>query len=225
MSSDVGQTILVLVCVSYAAGVVMATKRTYASMVARGIQANVAIYYNRKIVHMAAGGVVALLVPFLFTSPMFPLLVGLLLSAFTYVPHATGRRLYWLQTADNKNDVKFTLMWGVSIFVIWLVLKDPFLAIIPATFMAFGDGVTGVARNAFFKRRTKSWLGNVFMVAVSVPLGYWLAGAAHEPIPWWGAAAAVAASYIEHFEFGPIDDNILITVVATLVLFVGTWMH
>ena len=225
MSSDFGQTMLVLACVAYAAGVVMATKRAYAIMEAKGIEANVAIYYNRKIVHMAGGGIVALLVPFLFTSPKSPLLVGLLLSAFTYVPHVTGHRLYWLQTADNKNDVKFTMMWGLSIFFIWLLLEDPFLAIIPSTFMAFGDGVTGVARNALFGRRTKSWIGNVFMLAVCVPLGYWLADAARHPIPSWGVVAAIAASYIEHFEFGPIDDNILITVLATLVLLVGTWMQ
>ena len=203
----------------------MATKLTYTMMAARGIQANVAIYYNRKIVHMAGGGIVALLVPFLFTGPTFPLLVGLLLSAFTYIPHVTGRRLDWLQTADNKNDVKFTLMWGVSIFFIWLLLEDPSLAIIPATFMAFGDGVTGVARNAIFKRRTKSWVGNVFMVAVCIPLGYWLGGAATPSIPWWGVLSGVAASYIERYEFGPIDDNILITVVATLVLLVGAWVQ
>jgi len=225
MSSCFGQTILVLVCVAYAAGVVMATRRTYAIMVGKGVQANVAIYYNRKIVHMAGGGVVALLVPFLFTSPTYPLLVGLLLSAFTYIPHATGKRLYWLQTADNKNDVKFTMMWGVSIFVIWLLLRDPFLAILPSTFMAFGDGVTGVARNAVFKRRTKSWVGNVFMVAVCIPLGYWLGGAATPPIPGWGVLAGIAASYIERYEFGPIDDNILITVVATLILLVGAWVQ
>lgn len=225
MSACFGQTILVLVCVAYAAGVVMATRRAYAIMVGKGVEANVAIYYNRKIVHMAGGGVVALLVPFLFTSPTYPLLVGLLLSAFTYIPHATGKRLYWLQTADNKNDVKFTMMWGVSIFVIWLLLNDPFLAILPSTFMAFGDGVTGVARNAVFKRRTKSWVGNVFMVAVCIPLGYWLGGAATPPIPGWGVLAGVVASYIERYELGPIDDNILITVVATVILLVGAWVQ
>jgi len=49
--------------------------------------------------------------------------------------------------------------------------------------MAFGDGVTGVARNALFKRRTKSAVGNVFMVIVSVPLGYFLASMATPFIP------------------------------------------
>lgn len=221
MSLVTSQSLLVVLSVFYAMCVVMLTKWTYQIMMRQGFESKVAIYYNRKIVHMAAGGVVALLVPYLFVSPVSPLIVGLLLSLLTYIPHRTGKRLYWLQTTDNKNDVKFTLMWGLSIFLIWLLLKDPFLAIIPAVFMAFGDGVTGVARNAFFKRRTKSWIGNLFMVLVCIPLGYWLGAAAAGPIPWWGVAAAVVASYIEHYEFGPIDDNILISLSATLVLFIG----
>jgi phytol kinase len=60
---------------------------------------------------------------------------------------------------------------------------DLWIAIILPTFMAFGDGVTGVARNALFKRRTKSAVGNVFMVIVSVPLGYFLASMATPFIP------------------------------------------
>lgn len=221
LNSVAGQGIATLLCVAYAACVVMGTKRSYAAMMKRGFETNVAVYYNRKIVHMAAGGVVALLVPVLFVSPVYPLIVGLALSAFTYIPHRTGKRLAWLQTADNRNDVKFTVMWGLSIFVIWLILGDPFLAIIPSVFMAFGDGVTGVARNAFFRRRTKSWIGNAFMVCVCIPFGYVLASWASPPIPWWGVASAVLASYIEHYEFGPIDDNILITVSSTAVLFIG----
>jgi hypothetical protein len=34
----------------------------------RGFEEMVTVYYNRKIVYMAAGGVVALTVPFLFDS-------------------------------------------------------------------------------------------------------------------------------------------------------------
>jgi hypothetical protein len=36
--------------------------------------------YNRKIVHMLAGGVVALSVPFLFDSWVYPLAIGLALT-------------------------------------------------------------------------------------------------------------------------------------------------
>jgi phytol kinase len=222
MTSVLGQLILVVLCVVYAMAVVMFTSRVYRFLLDKGFDPRVSIYYTRKIVHMAAGGLVALLVPHIFRSPVYPLLVGLLLTFFTYIPHRTGQRLDWLQTSDNKNDVKFTAMWGLSIFLIWLILKDPYPAIIPAVFMAFGDGMTGVVRNAFFKRRTKSWIGNLAMVLVCIPLGYWLGSAAAHPIPGWAVFAAIVASIIEHFEFGAIDDNILITLATTIILLFGS---
>ena len=37
----------------------------------------------------------------------------------------------------------------------------------------------------------------------------------------WGVIAAIVATFVERYEFGPIDDNVLITVSATAVLFIG----
>ncbi len=222
---SVGMQILwSVVAVVYAAAIVFLTRWIYLRLRARGVANNVVVYYNRKIVHMAAGGAVALAVPYLFTSPVYPLAIGLALTAFTLIPHVSGRRLEWLQTEENRNDVKFTLMWGLAIFVLWLLLDDPFLAILPPVFMAFGDGVTGVVRNAMFKRRTKSPVGNLFMLAVCIPAGFLLAGQAALPIPWWGLIAGVVASIIERFELGPIDDNILITVASSAVLLIGAYV-
>jgi len=215
------QVLWSVIAVVYAGMVVFATKWVYGKLRARGMDSNVAVYYNRKIVHMAAGGVVALAVPYLFTSPGYPLAIGLALTAFTLIPHVLGRRLVWLQISENRNDVKFTLMWGGAIFALWMLLDDPFLAILPPVFMAFGDGITGVARNALFRRRTKSPIGNLFMLAVCVPLGFVLAGQAIVPIPWWGVLAGVVASIVERFEFGAIDDNILITLASSGVLLIG----
>lgn len=79
-------------------------------MQSHGMEKMVAVYYNRKIIHMAAGGVVAALVPFLFDSWIYPLVIGLILTVFTAVPHATGKRMDFMQTKENWNDVKFTLM-------------------------------------------------------------------------------------------------------------------
>jgi hypothetical protein len=39
------------------------TKRFYKLMVESGLKHNVAVYYNRKVIHMLGGGVTALLVP------------------------------------------------------------------------------------------------------------------------------------------------------------------
>ena len=42
------------------------TRWTYRKMVSRDMPHHVAVYYNRKIIHILAGGVVAVLVPFIF---------------------------------------------------------------------------------------------------------------------------------------------------------------
>jgi hypothetical protein len=168
---------------------------------------------------MFAGGVVVLLVPFYFASPVMPLLAGIVLTILTYIPHKTGKILYWFQTEDNLNDVNFCLMWALTVFIIWVIVETPWIAIIPPLFMAFGDGITGVVRNAVFKKRTKNPIGNVFMVLLCIPLGYYFAGMVGIAI--WGVIAAIVASIVERYEFGPIDDNILITVSSTIILLIG----
>ena len=205
----------------YVMVVLFATKIPYDMMISRGVEDIRAVYYNRKIVHMMAGGVGSLCVPVLFVDYWYPLVCGILLTVFTYAAHASGTRMFWFQTDQNQNDVKFTLMWWTSITMIWVLVGDPWLAIVPSLFMAFGDGVTGVVRNAVIKKRSKNPIGNVFMFIVSAPLGYIVAGMGDPSIPVWGLISAAIATFVERYEFGPIDDNILITVFATAVLMLG----
>ena len=205
----------------YVMVVLFATKIPYDMMISRGVEDIRAVYYNRKIVHMMAGGVGSLCVPVLFVDYWYPLVCGILLTIFTYAAHASGTRMFWFQTDQNQNDVKFTLMWWTSITMIWALVGDPWLAIVPSLFMAFGDGVTGVVRNAVIKKRSKNPIGNVFMFIVSAPLGYIVAGMGDPSIPVWGLISAAIATFVERYEFGPIDDNILITVFATAVLMLG----
>jgi len=89
--------------------VTVITKKTYEWMKRRGLSHNVAIYYNRKIIHAAAGGLVAILVPFLFTSPLLPFGLALLLALFTYLPHKTGKLFYWFQDPENIYEVHFCI--------------------------------------------------------------------------------------------------------------------
>jgi len=112
-------------------------------------------------------------------------------------------------------------MAGASVYLIWELLDDPYLAIIPLLFMAFGDGVTGIVRNIKFGYRTKHPIGNVFMAIVCIPIGYYLGGLSEPALPLWGVIAAIVATFVERYEFGPIDDNVLITVSATIVLLIG----
>ena len=206
----------------YVLAVLFLTLIPYRAMVARGMEPIRAVYYNRKIVHMAAGGVGSLLVPLVFANPWYPLICGLLLTLLTWAAHATGLRFFWFQTSDNRNDVHFALMWALSVSGLWWLLGNPWLAILPGLYMAFGDGVTGVVRNLLVRRRSKSPIGNVFMLLVCAPMGWVIGGLATPAIPVWGLLSAVVATWIERYEFGPIDDNVLITVSASAVLLLGS---
>ena len=205
----------------YVMVILFITKFPYEMMVKRGMEHIRAVYYNRKIVHMMAGGIGSFSVPLLFEDYWYPMICGILLTGLTYGAHRSGVRMYWFQTEQNQNDVKFTLMWWTSISLIWWLVNDPWLAIIPSLFMAFGDGITGVVRNAVVRKRSKSPIGNVFMFLVSAPLGWFAAGAGDPSLPVWGLIAATVATFVERYEYGPIDDNILITVCATAILLIG----
>ena len=191
-------------------------------MIKRVHKKEIAIYYNRKLIHIFAGGIVVLLVPFVFTSPWYPLLAGAILTVVMYILHKSGKLLFWFQNKDDLNDVTFCFMWGLAIFVLWQILGNPWIAIIPPAFIAFGDGITGIVRNLAFHERKKHPIGNIYMIGVCIPIGYFFASWSNiEGLAIWGVIAAVVASFFERYEFGPIDDNILITVSATIILYIG----
>jgi phytol kinase len=205
----------------YVGGVFLLTKHFYEWMMKKQIKKEVAMYYNRKIIHILAGGVIVIAVPFVFSNPWYPLLAGIVLTIFTYFTHKKGNILYWFQTKDNINDVTFCFMWGLTIFLLWQILGNPWIAIIPPAFIAFGDGITGIVRNFAFKERRKHMIGNIYMMGVCIPIGYFFANAGEPSIPLWGVIAAIVASLFERYEFGKIDDNILVTVIATIILYIG----
>jgi len=191
------------------------SKRFYEIMVAKN-PTNVAVYYTRKLIHILAGGLVAVCVPFLFSSPLLPVILAFILAFFTYIPHKQGKLMTWFQTEDNIYEVHFCLMWGIVIGLAWVIFDNPWFGVVPVSFMAFGDAVTGIVRNTLYKRRTKSWVGNIAMALFCVPLGYLLMG----PL---GALAGLLASIVEHFELPPLDDNITVPLVAFIVLLVGSY--
>ena len=221
------QITLSFILIMYAIFVSFVTKKTYDFMISKGVKRNDAIYYNRKLVHILAGGVIALFVP-LFLTPLFPLLSGIILAIFTFYSHKRNQALYWFQHKRDFNDVSFCLMWGFTVFILWNLTGSPWLSIIPIVFMAFGDGITGIVRNIAFKERKKHPIGNIYMAGVSIPIGYFFGHLAStyqdniiEGMAFWGVVAALVASVFERYEFGPIDDNFLITISATAVLIIG----
>jgi len=214
MVYDISLSILLLI---YTGLILYLTKYIYVYGMNRGLDKKDVLYYNRKFVHIFAGGVVALFVP-LYHSPIYPLIAGFILAGITFLTHEQGDRFYWFQNKKDFNDVSFCLMWGISIFFIWFLTNSPWLAILPALFMAFGDGVTGIIRNGFFRKRSKHYIGNVFMALTCLPIGYYLGSLGG--LALGGLIAGGVASTIEHYEFGPIDDNILITTSSSLILLV-----
>jgi dolichol kinase len=187
------------------------TRKTYEYMRKRGLPENVAVYYNRKIVHILAGGLVAVIIPHAFTTPLLPLTMALLLGVFTYVPHKIGKLMYWFQVEGNMYEVSFCIMWGVVITLGWMVSNGNYwFGILPVLFMSVGDAVTGLVRNTLFRKRTKSWWGNLAMAAVSIPMGAVLGLA--------GVTAGAIASFIEHFEHHPIDDNVTVPLASFIIL-------
>lgn len=215
------EIIWMFVLAFYAVFVFFLTKNLYEWMINKRIKKSVAIYYNRKFIHIFAGGVVVLAVPFVFSSPWFPLLSGVVMAIITYIAHRSGNVFYWFQTEDNISDVSFCFMWGFAIFILWYIFDDPWIAIIPPAFIAFGDGITGIIRNIAFKERKKHPIGNVYMAGVCIPIGYYFANASGPTIPLWGVIAALVASIFERYEFGKIDDNILVAGSAVIILFIG----
>lgn len=185
-------------------------RKIYDIMLGKGLEHNVAVYYNRKIIHILAGGLVAVLVPYLFESFLPIAVLVAVLAVGNYLPHARGRLLHWYQVPENMFEVHFILMWGLTMGLGFL-LKNLVLGVLPILFMSIGDGVTGLVRNAIYRRRTKSWWGNFAMGVFCVPVGFFTMGLT-------GAVAGVAASIVEKFEFGRIDDNITVPLTALVII-------
>ena len=205
----------------WATVIVFGIKPFYDYLRAQGSEHMVAVYYNRKVAHMLAGGVPIIASPMVFDDPVWVLIGGILGSTALAATHVLDKRLWWMQTEQNMNDATFALMLGISVYFIWVYTDQPWLAILPSLFMAFGDGVTGIIRNKMFKKRTNSSWGNVGMAALCLPLGYYVGTLSDPQIPIWGLISGLVASIVERYEFGPIDDNVLIVVFSTIVLLIG----
>lgn len=198
------------------------SRKLFEYMLSRDIRKKDALYYNRKFMHIFGGGVVVLLVPLVFDSAFYPLLAGLVLAVITFVSHKKGNRMYWFQSEGDFNDVNFCFMWGLSIFIVWELTGSAWVAILPSTFMALGDGITGIVRNLAFRERSKHPIGNIYMVALCIPFAYYIGKfSGIDGMVVWAIIAAVVASVVERFEIWHIDDNVFITLSASAVLLFG----
>jgi len=185
----------------------------------------VGVYFARKTIHILAGGLVAFVIAWLnlFSTPILPFLLGVILAAFCYLPRRTGKLMEWFQDPNNMYEVNFCLIWSIIMGLGWLVAGGDFwLGTVPILFMAWGDGITGIVRNFVFKKRTKHWIGNVAMFLLCAPLAYFLGFGVG------GVIAALIASMIEHIEkIGGkfVDDNITVPVSSFIVLSLFTLLN
>lgn len=174
------------------------------------------VYYNRKIIHIPAGGLVALIVPFVFKTPYMVLILVIILAILTYIPHKTGKLMYWFQTPDNMYEVHFIISWGIVMILSWIFFDGNWwYGVVSVSFMAFGDGITGIVSNTRYNQRTKAWIGNIAMAFVTIPIGYLVFG-------FIGRLAGLIASIVEHYEVKPvIDDNITVPLTSFLIILFG----
>ena len=167
-------------------------------------------YISRKVVHMAAGGIVALLIPFLFREPWIPALAGFGLAVYTYIPHRRNNLMYWFQDPSNISEVYYCISWGLAVIVSWAF--NVWIGVFPLFLMSFGDGVTGIIRGFRHKKRVKTLDGTVGFLAVSLPLGYILFGV-------FGLFVAFVSALVEKLNI--VDDNIGVPLVSLALLVVA----
>lgn len=162
-------------------------------------------YRARKAIHYFAGGLIALIAPYIFETPYVFVTASFLLFIGMYLPHAWGRPLKWFQIEGKYGEVYFTFSYFVLFAIFWNL--DIWIAVTAALFMAFGDGVTGIVKEYYYGKRENERavkglnLGNLAMFLVCAPIGYVLEGGP-------GLVAAVYASLVEAF-YG-VDDNVTV---------------
>lgn len=188
--------------------ILILSKKVYQFALKKGRTHNSSIYFSRKAIHFLAGGITAMLLPFIAHEPVVPAVTAFLLALITYFPHKLDRRMYWFQDPENLYDVHFTLSWGFIIFFSWFIDRSFWLGVIPVLFMAYGDGITGVIRNLKYNKRTKAWEGTLGMLIICIIIG--------AKMGFIGIFAGIVCSLLERVE--GIDDNITVPVAGLLIL-------
>ena len=184
------------------------SKKVYQLSLKKGRSTNSSIYFSRKAIHFLAGGLTAMLLPFIAHEPVLPAVTAFGLAFMTYLPHKLNRRMYWFQDPENLYDVDFTLSWGLIILFTWYVDRSFWLGVVPVLFMAYGDGITGVIRNLKYNKRTKAWEGTAGMFVMCIIIGAKMGFA--------GIFAGIVCSLVERIE--GIDDNITVPAAGLLIL-------
>jgi len=174
-------------------------------------------YISRKLGHL--GGCIGfLLCPLLFSSFWWPLILTsgftLLLLYARLLRPKTFRGVGGLGRPEALAEIHFPATGIVLIGVLWGIMGQPWLAIVPLCFMGAGDAITGLIRSAVYGKEVKGAWGSTGMLAACLILAYFI----H---PYWiGAAGAGAATLAEKYTKTTrfVDDNLTIPLVSALVM-------
>lgn len=95
------------------------SKKVYSYALSKNYDEISARYLSRKTIHILAGGVIAVFVPFVYKEPITPFILSLILTVLLLFNRRQKKMMGWFQEAGNFYEVDFTIMWGLSILVGW----------------------------------------------------------------------------------------------------------
>ena len=175
-------------------------------------------YISRKVGH-GVGGMGFVLCVFLFSSPWWPIIIAgcfcLLLGGARLIKPQAFRGVGGTGRRHALAEVYFPVAGVISLAIGWVWLGNPWLAVVPILFMAWGDMLTGLVRSRLYGREVKGNLGSVAMVIVCLLVAYFFK-------PYWiGAIGAVVATLAERFtplSKGLWDDNWTIVLASLAVM-------
>ena len=169
-------------------------------------------FVSRKVAHVGAG-LALLALPWLFVGPMWPVALSL---GFLLLLAATHRTNIWHGFARTGRvaELAFAFSCFLSLLLLWG--RDPWLAVVPPLFMAFGDAATGIVRFRVYKKEVKGWWGSLACLGVCSAIALLV-----QPL-WVGLAGAVAFTVTEKLcgDVGVIhiDDNLAAPLAAMAVM-------
>jgi len=174
-------------------------------------------YISRKIGH-GVGGVGYLLCALMFSSPWYPLIISggftLLLGGARLLRPSTFRGVGGSSRRHALAEIWYPLAGTVSLIAGWAWLGSPWLGVLPALYLGFGDAVTGLTRSWHCKKEKKGWCGTFSMLVVCLLVSQFLQ-------PYWiGFIMAVTATLAERLtpmSRGWMDDNWTLVISSALV--------
>ncbi|MDT7860898.1 MAG: phosphatidate cytidylyltransferase [Saccharolobus sp.] len=186
--------------------------------ISRVISRKFGIYFTRKIIHMLGGGIVAVLAPFVFNSPIVPIIASYILMLYLMIVRIRKADMSWFMEKGNLGEIYFTFSFGTILLIMYIIDRNywdgnsVYIAILPLIFMSFGDGITGIIRNFVYKKRVKGFWGSVGMLIFCSLVGYYIYN-------FVGLIAGIIATIAEVLPH--IDDNLSVPFFTFLFLYLS----